>query len=182
MFNVIAIEGIDRLGKSTQIKSILDELGFYQVIHFQKPQQLKCYKFGEQLFQYQYDCFKNSMVLAKSGAKLIFDRWHLGEVVYSDAYRGYSGDYVFELEKEAQLQNYQNIKLVLLTEDFSKSAHFISDGESFDDSRREEEQNRFIEAFNKSILPNKQIVCVTGRDGQFKNAENITREILLGNS
>lgn len=178
MFNVIAIEGIDRLGKSTLIQNIKDELGFYQVIHFQKPQQLKCYKFGEQLFQYQYDCFKNSMVLAKSGAKLIFDRWHLGEVVYSDAYRGYFGDYVFELEKEAQLQNCQNIKLVLLTEDFSKSAHFISDGESFDDSRREEEQNRFIEAFNKSILPNKQIVCVTAEDGRFRPQLDILNEVL----
>lgn len=178
MFNVIAIEGIDRLGKSTLIQNIKDELGFYQVIHFQKPQQLKCYKFGEQLFQYQYDCFKNSMVLAKSGAKLIFDRWHLGEVVYSDAYRGYFGDYVFELEKEAQLQNCQNIKLVLLTEDFSKSAHFISDGESFDDSRREEEQNRFIEAFNKSILPNKQIVCVTAEDGRFRSQLDILNEVL----
>ena len=31
---------------------------------------------------------------------LIFNRSHLGETVYSPLYRGYSGDYVFDIEKK----------------------------------------------------------------------------------
>lgn len=188
---VYAIEGLDRLGKSTLIQGIKQTLGFYQTIHFGKPEKLTTYENSVlnpacqlnhadgQLFNYQSSSFNNSMIIANSGARVIFDRWHLGEAVYSPLYRGYNGHYVFEYEKLHKLSLNQHIRLVLLTEDFSKSKHFVDDGESFDISKREAEQQMFVDAFNKSIIYDKRIVCVTADDGQFKPKERILKEVLI---
>ena len=188
---VYAIEGLDRLGKSTLIQGIKNTLGFFQTIHFGKPEKLPtyansiidaAYQFQHtdgQLFNYQSSSFTNSMIIANSGARVIFDRWHLGEAVYSPLYRGYNGDYVFFYEKLHKLHLNAEIRMILLTEDFSKSKHFIDDGESFDISKREAEQQMFVDAFNKSIIQDKRIVCVTADDGQFKPKERILKEVLV---
>ena len=175
MKQVYAIEGLDRLGKSSLIEGIRQRLGFFQVIHFGKPEKLKAYEHATAQgivraaeYTYQKESFISSMLLAKSGARVIYDRWHLGEVVYSPMYRAFSGDYVFEIEKNAGMEFANNVQLILLTENFNISRHFNSDGDSFDDQRRREEQQAFINAFNRSILPNKKMICVTGIDGNFK--------------
>jgi thymidylate kinase len=157
------------LGKSTLIEGIRNKLGYYQVIHFSKPEVLDYYNSvpdGTPQYWYQYFSFVNSMHIAKSaGARIIFDRWHIGEVVYSPMYRGYSGDYVYDLEEKI-LGDTAGIKLILLTEDFKVSRHFVDDGQSLGPSyKREEEQNRFIDAFHRSNIKNKQIINVTNRDG-----------------
>lgn len=185
---VYAIEGLDRLGKSTLIDNIQQQLGYYQVIHFGKPQRLQKYKntsadipveADPQLFNYQQVSFRNSMKLSQSGARLIFDRWHLGEAVYSPLYRKYDGDYVFDLEKKVGLDQTNFVRLILLVEDFEKSKHFVSDGDSFDDSKRKEEQELFIAAFNKSNIYDKRIICVTDRDtGEFRHEAEILKEAL----
>src|SRR5271167_1565154 len=130
---VYGIEGLDRLGKSTLIQGILDKLGYYKVIHFAKPQKLEAYEniadrylWGDTpvpeefraVYLYQRESFRNSMLLARTGAKIIFDRWHIGEVVYSPMYRGYSGDYVFDLELNTLMDIQPSLKLILLIEDF----------------------------------------------------------------
>lgn len=190
---VYAIEGLDRLGKSTLIKNIQQQLGFYQVIHFSKPEKLAAYcdpqsafhilHEGEQnieLQHYQYACFCNSMKLAQSGAKLIFDRWHLGEAVYSPLYRKYDGNYVFDLERKYKLDETNFVRLILLVEDFNVGKHFVSDGDSFDDTKRKEEQALFVSAFNKSHIVDKLIICVTDPEtGNFRPAADILKEALV---
>lgn len=185
-----AIEGLDRLGKSSLIQSIRNELGYFEVIHFQKPQVLRAYELTKPehlpaiknlpLYHYQAESFRNSMLIAKSGARVIFDRWHLGEIVYSPLYRGYSGDYVFEQERVAQLDACNNIKLILLVEDFFKSTHFVDDGQSLGAAvNRPMEQQAFINAFNKSIIKNKKIISVTDPvTGKFKHKDDILAEAL----
>jgi thymidylate kinase len=193
---VYAIEGLDRLGKSTLIEGMLNRLGYYQVIHFSKPQQLGCYqnaavahydawdKIGvpkkhASAYVYQHAGFMNSMILATSGANIIFDRWHLGESVYSPMYREYDGDYVFNLEKQFGLDE-ADVRLILLTEDFEISKHFVDDGESLGPmEKREEEQKRFITAFGKSCIRDKRIVSVTDPAlGGFKPKDWILEEAL----
>jgi len=181
MINVYAIEGIDRLGKSTLIKNIKNALGYFEVIHFEKPQRLEVYKDSVEnpLKVYQEESFRNSMLIAKSGARVIFDRWHLGEMVYSPMYRGYSGDYVMDLEESTNVIWTSNLRLVLLVEDFEVSKHFVDDGESFDIARRADEQAMFIDAFNKSKIIDKRIVCVTDRaTGGFKPQMQILQEVI----
>ena len=191
---VYGIEGLDSTGKSTLIKGILNREGFYQVIHFGKPEVLDdyakavppAYEQGGDIalesypkFLYQQESFRNSMIMAKSGARIIFDRWFIGEVPYSKLYRSYDGSYVFDIERHAELHLRDDIRLILLTEDFKTSRHFTSDGESFDDSRREEEQNLFIEAFHRSIIRDKRLICVTNpMTGQFRPREQILDEAL----
>jgi len=187
---VYAIEGLDRLGKSTLIEGIRNRLGYYEVIHFSKPQRLAAYEGAAavsgvppqslQSFHYQRAGFLNSMLLAKSGARLIFDRWHIGEAVYAPMYRGYSGDYVFQQELDTGLADTDNVRLILLWEDFDVSTHFVDDGESLGPiQKRAEEQMRFMEAFAKSNIRDKRMICVTDQAvGGFKPKDWILHEAL----
>lgn len=196
---VFAIEGLDRLGKSTLIEGIRNKLGYYEVIHFSKPQLLDVYKdvsgvhfYGDkiiphtvptesaQAFHYQRAGFLNSMLLAKSGARIIFDRWHLGEVVYSPMYRNYGGDYVFQQELDTGLAENVNVRLILLIEDFQLSRHSIDDGQGLGPwEKRKEEQHRFLKAFEKSNIIDKRIICVTSSGtGGFRAKEDILAEAL----
>lgn len=170
------IEGLDRLGKNCLIDGLQNALGFKQVIDFGKPKKLDAYD-GD-LRVYQHQSFKHAMMMLATYPNLIFNRSWIGEAVYAEMYRGYSGDYVFELERRNNMAQCRSTKLILLTEDFSVSKHFVSDGESFDDSKRQEEQDRFISAYNKSSLPDKQIVNVTAVDGNFRDAHAILAEVL----
>lgn len=194
--NVFAIEGLDRLGKSTLIHNIKNRVGFYQVIHFSKPEVLEIHHLNlfdekpdspgnliakrDALFTYQCGSFHNSMLIAKSGARVIFDRWHLGECVYAPMYRKYDGEYVFNYERQHDMGSAKNIRLILLTEDFSVSNHFQDDGLSLGSASRENrmaEQQRFISAFNKSIISDKKIICVTDPvTGKFRSQEDILFE------
>lgn len=187
---VFGIEGLDRLGKSTLIEGIRNLHGYYEVVHFSKPQKLAAYANTApvtgvppqslQAYHYQQESFRNSMLLAKSGARIIFDRWHLGEAVYSPMYRLYDGSYVFDFERYHHLDQLSSLRLILLTEDFDIARHFVDDGEglgTIDD--REEEQQRFIAAFHRSIIRDKRIICVTDpATGGFKRKEWILDEAL----
>ena len=193
---VFAIEGLDRLGKSTLIQGIQDVFGYYQVIHFSKPQKLEIYNFAAKkeyfegdgpikdvpqefrsAYYYQSEGFRNSMLLAKSGARIIFDRWHIGEAVYSPMYRKYSGSYVFEQELATGMHEHPSLRLILLVEDFGRSHHFNDDGNSLGPARnRREEQKRFMDAFYRSHIRDKKIVCVTANDGNFRNKDDILEE------
>jgi thymidylate kinase len=174
---VYAVEGIDRLGKSTLIDSIMQRLGYYEVIHFAKPKQLDYYRGSLEI--YQRESFINSMVLASSGARIIFDRWHLGEAVYAPLYRGYSGDYVFELESHHDI-DLADVRLILLTEDFDYGRHFVDDGESLGAiENREKEQALFLAAFEKSHIKDKRVISVTDPGlGGFKPKDWILAEAL----
>lgn len=178
--NVIIIEGLDFLGKSALVNSIRNHSGYYEVIHFCKPQVLDAYQHADKpaVQLYQEESFRNSMLLAKAGARIIFDRWHLGECVYAPMYRGYPGDYVFDFERRHHLDN-GNIRLILLTEDFSRSKHFVDDGLSLGgQADRAKEQTLFVDAFNRSIIRDKRIICVTDEDGSFRPKEDILAEAL----
>lgn len=173
------IEGIDRCSKSTLVQAIQHEAGFHQVIHYSKPQQLAIYnkRLGNPLRQYQYDSFMTGFELLKvKQASLIYDRFHLGETVYSPRYRGYSGDYVFNLEKINGVDNWNHVRLILLTtSDFSIME---DDGDSFDWSAKEAEQLDFLVAFAKSTFMHKLVINVADGNGNYKPVEQILNEVL----
>jgi thymidylate kinase len=193
--NVFAVEGLDRLGKSTLIEGIRNKYGYFEVIHFSKPVKLDAYKGAvstvngvrvpeqhSQAYEYQRAGFLNSMLLTRSGARIIFDRWHLGEAVYSPMYRGYDGDYVFQQEIDTGVAHDFGIRLILLTENFEVAKHFVDDGESLGPiEKREEEQNRFLAALDRSNIKDKRVICVTDLGtGGFRPKEDILAEALEG--
>lgn len=175
MYNKIIVEGIDNVGKSSLINALMDQYGFYQVIHCSKPLPLRLY--NDNLLSYQRASFENLFKILRShSTKIICDRSHLGEYIYAQRYRGYSGDYVFDLEKIWSMDSHQlDIILILLTtSDFSI---IKDDGLSFDSSKQEEEQKEFIDAFHKSIIPNKLIIDVSNGEGGFKSRADILVEV-----
>lgn len=187
-------EGVDRLGKSTLINNLQKVFGYHLVVHYEKPKLLNYYQTAIKsrnpsldqssidrmsLREYQYHSFVGMFKLFTSNAPVICDRAHLGEVVYSPRYRGYDGDYVFILESNARLlPYYKEPRLVLLTtSDFSIVQ---DDGMSFDFSKKEEEQETFIDAFEKSTIKNKMLIDVSNKCGGFRDASDIAREVIYG--
>ena len=187
MTPIIIVEGLDRMGKSTLIKNIMDKYGFYSYIHYEKPQHLKVYENASSnpLYMHQHMSFVNGFSIIENNVapsvpgKIIFDRFHLGEYVYSPLYRGYSGDYVFELEKSflnrAGVKS-QNITMVLLTS--SNFDILEDDGLSFDVNKRHAEQELFKTAFEKSQIPKKIMIDVHNGNCGFKTPQAILQEIV----
>ena len=184
------LESIDRCGKDTLVSGLLNKLGFRFVFHRSKPPVLDFYvqmskdTAKDARFLFQRDCFISDMALLKTSEQdsygMIFNRSWLGESVYANMYRGYDGNYVFDLEKIAGIHTLQKTRLILLTEDFDVARHFVDDGESLGPiEKRAEEQARFIEAFNRSIIMDKRIICVTDPEtGGFKSKDSILSEAL----
>jgi thymidylate kinase len=193
--NKFMIEGLDRLGKDTLIGGIQHRRGYHQVLHFSKPVQLECYTPAEAgdpieskreaLFRYQEASFRTMFSLMRDAtySHIICNRAHLGENVYAPMYRGYDGSYVFGLERSFRMDQVQNLRLILLTEDFDIAEELCSgivdDGESFDFTKRRQEQELFLAAFDNSIIRDKRIICVTDRGlGGFKPKHWILDEVL----
>ena len=178
MINHVIIEGIDRVGKDTLIKGIQDRLGFFQVVHYQKPLLLEKYvqekdQKSEALKLYQFNSFKTMFNLMRGNTKILCNRAHLGETVYAKRYRGYDGNYVFDIERLFSYSDgpLEHVLLVMLhTSDFS----FIGDdGLSLDVTKREEEQADFLTAFDRSIITNKLKIDVCNGNGGFVSSESI---------
>lgn len=189
--NKFMIEGLDRLGKDTLIKEIQHERGFHQVLHYSKPEVLECYTpkadlqapetMRAALRAYQEASFRTMFSIMRDAkfSHVICNRAHLGEMVYAPLYRGYDGSYVFELERAFNIELLFNLRLVLLVEDFDTSRHFVDDGESFDITKRRDEQDRFLDAFERSHIADKRIVQVTDSStGGFKQREQILHEVI----
>src|SRR5574343_185714 len=179
MYQHYIIEGCDRLSKSTLANHIKQTHGFFQVIHYGKPEKLKYYLDSPVLelaeYYYQFDSFENGFqLLSHSAPHLIFDRFTLGEYVYGPRYRNYDGSYVFELEKDYNVNVWDHTALILLTT--SDWSFIQDDGESFDFSRKEEEQASFIEAFNKSQFKHKFLIDVND-NGFYKDPAKILTEL-----
>ena len=173
----ILIDGCDRLGKSSLIEGLQQELGYFMVVHYEKPKLLKAYKMSP--YRYQEASFNNMFQMLSFHGRFILDRTHLGEMVYAPMYRGYSGDYVIEMEKYHTLAGSdfadESLLVLLTTSDFS----FIKDdGMSFDFSKKEEEQESFKRAFNMSTIKNKLIVDVANGKGFYREREDILAQVI----
>ena len=179
----IAVEGIDRLGKDTLIKGIQQKLGAFQVVHYQKPELLDVYVNEAQrnfnttsvegdvkaaaLKNYQLDSFRNMFHMLSSGARLILNRAHLGEMVYAPRYRKYDGSYVFDLERQFKHDLGSNaLDTTLLVLLHASDTSFIKDdGLSFDFAAKEAEQMDFIRAFERSNIRYKLMIDVSVNGG-----------------
>ena len=180
------LEGIDFLGKDTLAQNIQHKLGFHQVIHYTKPLVLKAYEVPFLIDarrehasqeQYQRESFRTMFKLLNSDIRLILNRAHLGECVYAPLYRGYSGDYIFELEKRANMGYNEDVRLILLVETFGTNA-IRDDGLSLGPlENRIREQDMFIDAFVRSIIPNKRMIAVTNDVG-YRDTQDILDEAL----
>ena len=91
---------------------------------------------------------------------IILNRSHFGEYVYSQIYRGYRADWVFELEKEFLDRQKKHLKiiLVLLIDSDNNRLKKRDDGRSLsdmDNTKLNIERSLFLEAFEKCNIDNK---------------------------
>lgn len=173
--NVI-IEGVDALGKSTQIQCIKNEFEKRGKIVY----TIHCsnFKFSDnkkeiELYSKKYyeDLLKlMAGPLSNSDHVLIFDRSHIGEYVYSLIYRSYNGSYVFDYEKRFLSAPHPKTQLILFSDDPQRIIERDikrNDGKSFslDLRKKTEEVKRFEKAFEKSRL-DKKLVYLNSRDAE----------------
>jgi len=173
----IIFEGIDNVGKSTQIKLLQKQLidKPTHVIHYSaipgiSPEQSKIY--SENLYRDMFDLMHDA---SHRGRNLIFDRSHLGEYVYAPIYRDYSGSYVFEIEQEYMYNPFFKHLILFVLIDEPQNAIAREDGNSFstDVSVKQLEIDKFKKAFELSYISNKFLINING-----KSIEDVHNSIL----
>lgn len=164
MSKFIIIEGTDNTGKDTQQNLIIQNLKdiVFHKIHYSslpfKDDINMHTSYSKKMYE---DMFKMMMLCKDKDINIIFNRSHLGESIYSPLYRGYSGDYVFEIEKEFVNVLRENLYLITLTND----PHTIwnrDDGKSFYKNEEEirAEVDGFIRAHRLSKIKNKLLLNI----------------------
>lgn len=172
---IVMVDGPDRLGKSSLCQELCHELD-YMSMHFSRPEG----KTSSERAYYQMGTFDRMFRFVgaigdqMSGSRIVFDRSHLGEMVYGPLYRGDSGvdpSYVYDMETMYTHGRapYYTLLVLLKTTDF-ETIRSRDDGLSFDISRLEEETELFSEAFERSNL-RKVTIDVTGKDLDMVKAE-----------
>ena len=127
-------------------------------------------------FEDMFDLIKTN--LDNGSRNLILNRAHLGEYVYSPIYRGYEGDWIFDLEKSflGSSDFYQSqIKLFVFYDSNNYNLHLREDGRSFSSNNNEnldKERGRFLQAFQKSMIPNKSIFDLSDYPDASKDEQN----------
>lgn len=191
MIRNVIIEGLDRLGKSTLVEGLEQRLGCFTKIHYGKPPALKAYTSAfpkaapapQEL--YQRTAFRDMFRILESKARILLDRAHLGEFVYAPMYRGYSGDYIFELEAEHPNALKNTLLVLLVNDDPALETLLIDDGQSFDWAKRSSEQELFKKAFEASKFAHKMLVHVSHNGGfadKDEIADAVTRAVLFSAS
>ena len=156
MSKFIIIEGTDNVGKDTQQNLIIERMSdhvfhklHYSSLPFRDDKQLHA-NYSKKMYDNMFKLMMKSKIAHQPGDEpinLIFNRSHLGETVYSPLYRGYSGDYVFDIEKKYTHALRENLYLITLVND----PHTIlkrDDGKSF--YGNEEEVKAEIDGFNRA--------------------------------
>ena len=150
MSKFIIIEGTDNTGKDTQQNLIIEKVNnlVFQKLHYSslpfKDDKEKHISYSRKMYD---DMFQLMMMSKDKDINIIFNRSHLGETVYSPLYRNYSGDYVFDIEKQYVNKLRQELYLITLTND----PHTIlkrDDGKSF--YGNEEEVKAEVDGFNRA--------------------------------
>lgn len=168
---VIIVEGPDRTGKSTQIakmKAKYEAEGkSVQVIHYESIKKDEGLKYKpwilQQMSKVRYDDMLNLANTYANDEKsvLIFDRAHLGELIYAPLFRKYDGEYVFELEKKYQ-DVLDKAKLIVFTDE-AKNLVKRDDGKSMGKVTKKKKQveiDLFSAAFEASNIKNKHLINI----------------------
>ena len=150
MSKFIIIEGTDNVGKDTQQDLIIEKMSdhvfhklHYSSLPFKEDKDMHA-NYSKKMYD---DMFKLMINCKDSDINVIFNRSHLGETIYSPLYRGYSGDYVFDIEKKYTKILREDLYLITLTND----PHTIlkrDDGKSF--YGNEEEIKAEVDGFNRA--------------------------------
>ena len=176
MNKIIILEGPDNTGKDTQQKLIIKNLYKEQGLVFQTFHFSNCpFDTNKEHINYSTkmydDMFKTICLYNQNNISAIFNRSHLGEAVYSPLYRKYDGNYIFNIENKYFEENQLN-SVYLIVFVGNKDIIFSRDDKlSFykDANGVQKEKEYFEKAFEKSKIPNKLKIDITGLNIQEVN-------------
>lgn len=154
----------DNTGKDTQQNLIIEKLNnlvFHKIHYSSLPFKNDLEKHTSYSKQMYNDMFRLMLSAKENDINIIFNRSHLGETIYSPLYRGYSGDYVFDIEKNYVNHLREELYLITLTND----PHIIwsrDDGKSFykNEEGIKAEVDGFTRAHRLSKIKNKLMINV----------------------
>tara|TARA_R100000655_G_scaffold34765_3_gene67637 strand:+ start:138 stop:746 length:609 start_codon:yes stop_codon:yes gene_type:complete len=180
MNKYIIIEGPDNTGKDTQIKQIIknfDNECFHMFHYFNLPFKGDKKKHKDYSIKMYDEMFK-IMKDAPKDINYIFNRSHLGESVYSPLYRGYLGDYVFDIENKYTEYLRQELYLITLVSDPSLILK-RDDGKSFYKNEEEVkgEIDGFVRAHRKSTIKNKLLLDIGKMS--IEEVSNVIKQFIL---
>jgi len=150
------VDGVSYLGKTSLANNLMDELGYFTKIDYMGPKHLNYYAKNKEIVapnEYMFATKHHRQVfeMVEGGYRLMLDGGHLKEVAYAPKYFEYSGDYIFDLERQYDTSN---MRMVLLID-----SSWSEDPDCLDYFRREGEQLDFLKAFEKSSIEDKVIKC-----------------------
>lgn len=166
----VLIEGCDCLGKDTQINFIEKEFEkrnqVVHIIHYSNI-KLDTNEAIKKASELRYREMFNLLNSVKYPNNLVLNRSHIGESTYSPIYRSYSGDFVFDFEKDFVNKDHQPTKLIVFTDDAEKCLERDkkrNDGKSFslELEKRKQEIKAFERAYEMSVL-DKKLIHLKGR-------------------
>jgi len=190
MTKLIIVEGSDRLGKGSLIKRLCEYYDYKNVTirHCDKPPKNLSQK---EVLNFQFKCFNQEKTLIYDIINMnnkfyyhdniiIYDRFYLGEYVYSQMFR--EGDPKILKEKLIKFEEdflSHDVTLITLTADPKFSLN-IEDGQSFSQSLEEKtkEINLFKEAHDFSLIKSKLYVKVDNGNNQFRGKKEIFNEVI----
>lgn len=94
---IIAVEGIDRTGKSTFCKALSDSTGF---VNFYVPESDIVRNEDKNMYDEADKCLKLAILAGLSSTDVVFDRFHISDFVYGVLNRGYDIDEALKLFKK----------------------------------------------------------------------------------
>lgn len=167
---ILIIEGMDRCGKSTLIEQLRKQYFTDPRIlihHSSSPPKVE--NPNEWEIQHYKSLLDTSYYLNYAeDFNVIFDRFHLGAIVYGKKYRNADPDDIYAIENML-IRKDDEIAMLLLT-DHTPAILERDDYQSLESSGFEFDETReaFEEAFARSIIPNKLHINVS-ENGGFKN-------------
>lgn len=174
----IIMEGLDNVGKDTQIRNLQTTCASKfnietHVLHYSNIKGLsgeKCKLYSEKLYRSMFNIMDDLFDYNKP--IFILNRSHIGEAIYSPMYRNYNGDYVFDIEKEFCNRKFWKTLSLIVFIDNAENLIKRDDGLSFttDLNKKEMEIGLFKSAFKKSNIKNKKLININKKDiGQVYN-------------
>jgi len=167
---IVIVEGMDRCGKDTLIKSItkylynLDYLKSVHVLHYSNLPIREKDKVIQASFSLYYDMFRIAEYSLCENFHLIMNRAHLGEWVYGYIYRNYEAKFIYDIELH-YFDLMDKICLITLVDSSLKCLE-REDGRSLSKADRDKgkiECERFIEATNLSYIKDKLCIDIKNK-------------------
>jgi thymidylate kinase len=178
---ILIIEGMDRCGKSTLIEQLRKNYFLNPNIfihHSSSPPKVTDPNEWE-IVHYRKLLDTSYALNYTHDFDVIFDRFHLGAIVYGKKYRNADPENIYSIE-QMYIHPQDEIALVLLT-DWTHNIMDRNDDKSIEGSPSEFDETRqaFEEAFNRSIIPNKLHINIH-ENGGFKNTYQSVTQFLDG--